>query len=157
MFFGCKYSEVLNRRAGQNKQAGLEKKSILSAFLLSKLINEQGGIFCLLHEKLRAGCKENLKNLSKHALLLGTSEYICNSKKTRLFLVANIYWSKSQGKTGDAIYGLPLKQHTNFWKNIKNAASKIKTINQQKNTPPWPDVCEVTITQLGEILCKLHS
>ena len=70
---------------------------------------------------------------------------------------ANIYWSKSQGKKGDAIYGLPLKQHTNFWKNTKNAASKIKTINQQKNTPPWPDVCEVTITQLGEILCKLHS
>ena len=29
--------------------------------------------FCLLGEKLRAGWKENLKNLSKHALLLGTS------------------------------------------------------------------------------------
>ena len=36
--------------------------------LLSKIINEQGG-------KLRAGWKENLKNLSEHALLLGTSEY----------------------------------------------------------------------------------
>ena len=32
-------------------------------------------MFRLLHEKLRAGWKENLKYLSKHALLLGTSEY----------------------------------------------------------------------------------
>ena len=47
-----------------------KKNSILPAFLLSKLINEQGGIFSLLHEKLQAGWK----NLSKHALLLGTSE-----------------------------------------------------------------------------------
>ena len=39
-----------------------------------KLINEQEGIFRLLHEKLRAGWKENLKNLSEYALLLGTSE-----------------------------------------------------------------------------------
>ena len=67
------YSEVPNRRADQNKRAGLEKNSILPAFLLSKLINEQGGIFRLLHEKLLAGWKENLKNLSEHALLLGTS------------------------------------------------------------------------------------
>ena len=42
---------------------------------ISKLINEQGGIFRLLHQKLQAGWKENLKNLSKHALILGTSEY----------------------------------------------------------------------------------
>ena len=68
------YSEVPNRRADRNKQAGLEKNSTLPAFLLSKLINEQGGIFCLLHRKLRAGWEENLKNLSEHALLLGTSE-----------------------------------------------------------------------------------
>ena len=68
------YSEVPNRRADRNKRAGLEKNSILPAFLLSKLINEQSGIFGLLHEKLRAGWKENLKNLSKHALLFGTSE-----------------------------------------------------------------------------------
>jgi hypothetical protein len=54
----------------------LEKCATLLAYLLSKLINEQGGIFRLLHEKLRAGWKENLKNLSEHALLLGTSEYI---------------------------------------------------------------------------------
>ena len=68
------YSEVPNRRADRNKQAGLEKNSTLSAFLLSKLINEQGGIFCLLQEKLQAGWKENLKNLSEHAFLLGASE-----------------------------------------------------------------------------------
>ena len=45
------------------------KKIILSAFLLSKLINEQGGIFRLLHEKLQTEQKENLKNLRERALL----------------------------------------------------------------------------------------
>ena len=54
----------------------MEKSATLLAYLLSKLINEQGEFFCLLHEKLRAGWKENLKNLSEHALLLGTSEYV---------------------------------------------------------------------------------
>ena len=68
------YSEVPNRRADWNKQADLEKSATLLAYLLSRLINKQGGIFCLLHEKLRAGWKENLKTLSEHALLLGTSE-----------------------------------------------------------------------------------
>ena len=68
------YSEVPNRQADQNKRAGLEKKISLPAFLLSQLINEQGGIFHLLHEKLPTGWKENLKILSEHALLLGTSE-----------------------------------------------------------------------------------
>ena len=53
----------------------MEKTATLLAYLLSKLINEQGGIFRLLHEKLQAGWKGNLKNLSEHALLLGTSEY----------------------------------------------------------------------------------
>ena len=72
---GAECSEVPNRRADQNKQAGLAKSATLLAYLLSKLINEQGGIFRLLHEKLRAGWKENLTNLSEHALLLGTSEY----------------------------------------------------------------------------------
>ena len=43
--------------------------------LLSKMINEQGG-------KLRAGWKENLKNLSEHALLLGTSEYVLWQSQT---------------------------------------------------------------------------
>ena len=68
------YSEVPNRRADRNKRAGLEETATLLAYLLSKLINEQGGIFRLLHEKLRAGWKENLKTLSEHAFLLGTSE-----------------------------------------------------------------------------------
>ena len=40
-----RYSEVPNRRADQNKQAGLEESDTLLAYLLSKLINEQGGIF----------------------------------------------------------------------------------------------------------------
>ena len=66
------YSEVPNRRADWNNRAGLEKSAKLLAYLLSKLINEQGGIFRLLHEKLQAGWKENLKNLSEHDLLLGT-------------------------------------------------------------------------------------
>ena len=46
------YSEVPNRRADRNKRAGLEKSVKLLAYLISKLINEQGGIFRLLHEKL---------------------------------------------------------------------------------------------------------
>ena len=69
------YSEVPNRRADRNKREGLEKKCHPPCLLLSKLINEQGWIFCLLHGKLRTGWKENLKNLSEHALPLGTSEY----------------------------------------------------------------------------------
>ena len=72
------YSEVPNRRADRNKRAGLRKNSTLPAFLLSKLINEQGEIFCLLHEKLQAGWKENLKNLSEHALL---SRFDCSCRK----------------------------------------------------------------------------
>ena len=43
-------------------------------FTNCKWINEQGGSFCLLHEKLQSGWKQNQKNLSEHALLLGTSE-----------------------------------------------------------------------------------
>ena len=39
------YSEVPNRRADRNKQAGLEKIATLLAYLLSKLINKQGGNF----------------------------------------------------------------------------------------------------------------
>ena len=73
------YSEVPNRRADRSKQAGLEKNATLLAYLLSKSINKKGGIFRLLHEKLRAGWNENLKNLSEHALLLGTSEYLNSS------------------------------------------------------------------------------
>ena len=70
------YSEVPDRQADRNKQAGLKKNANLLTYLLSKSINEQGGIFRLLHKKLRAGWKENLKNFSKHALLLRTSEYM---------------------------------------------------------------------------------
>ena len=47
------YSEVPNRRADRNKQAGLEKSATLLTYLLSKLINEQGGIFRLLHKQDR--------------------------------------------------------------------------------------------------------
>ena len=72
--FLTNYSEVPNRRADQNKRADLEKKCQPACLLLSKLINEQGGTFRLLHEKLPAGWNENLTNLSEHALLLGTSE-----------------------------------------------------------------------------------
>ena len=68
------YSEDPNRRADQNKRTGLEESDTLLAYLLSKLTNKQSEIFCLGHEKLQAGWKENLKNLSKHALLLGTSQ-----------------------------------------------------------------------------------
>ena len=49
------YSEVPNRRADRKQRAGLEKTATLLPYLLSKLIKEQGGIFHLLHEKLRAG------------------------------------------------------------------------------------------------------
>ena len=64
---------LIDEQTGINEQAW-KKSATLLAYLLSKLINEQGGIFHLLHEKLRAGWKENLKNLSEHALLSGTSE-----------------------------------------------------------------------------------
>jgi hypothetical protein len=58
------YSEVPNRRADWNKRAGMEKNVTLLASSLSKSINEQGEIFRLLHEKLRAGWKKNLKTCS---------------------------------------------------------------------------------------------
>ena len=45
IWFLGRYSEVPNRRADQNKRAGLEESDTLLAYLLSKLINEQGGIF----------------------------------------------------------------------------------------------------------------
>ena len=44
-WLGHNYSEVPNRRADQNKRAGLEESDTLLAYLLSKSINEQGGIF----------------------------------------------------------------------------------------------------------------
>ena len=65
---------LIDKQTGINEQ-GWKKNATLFAYLLSKSINEQGGIFRLLHEKLRVGRNENLKNLSEHALLLRTSEY----------------------------------------------------------------------------------
>ena len=50
------YSEVPNRRADWNKRAGLEKSAKLLAYLVSKLIDEQDGIFRLLHEKSKRAC-----------------------------------------------------------------------------------------------------
>ena len=49
---------LIEEQTGINEQAWKQ----VPPCLLSKLINEQGGIFRLLHEKLRAGWKENLKN-----------------------------------------------------------------------------------------------
>ena len=46
------YSEVPNRRADRNKRAGLEKSATLLAYLLSKLINEQGGNFLFITWKI---------------------------------------------------------------------------------------------------------
>ena len=51
--------EVPNRRADRNKRAELEKSTKLLAYLLSKLINEQGGTFRLLHEKLQVTLPKN--------------------------------------------------------------------------------------------------
>ena len=53
------------KQAGQNKRAGRN-------FFLY-LLNEQA-------ENLRAGWQKNLKILSKHALLLRTSEYVHQAK-----------------------------------------------------------------------------
>ena len=44
------YSEGPNKQADRNKRAGLEKNATLPAYLLSKSINEQGGIFHLLQQ-----------------------------------------------------------------------------------------------------------
>ena len=51
-----------------------EKNASLLAYVLSKSINEYGGILCLLHEKLKVWWKIFPKKLSEHARLLGTSE-----------------------------------------------------------------------------------
>jgi hypothetical protein len=57
----------------QNKQAGLEKSAILLAYLLIKLINKQGGIFCLLHEKV-----ERKSEKSKQACSSIKDFRVCN-------------------------------------------------------------------------------
>ena len=45
--YPANYSEVPDRRADRIKRAGLEKKATQPAYLLSKSINKQGGIFPL--------------------------------------------------------------------------------------------------------------
>ena len=50
------------------------QNATLPAYLLSKSINEYGGVLCLLHEKLKVWWKFFPKKLSEHARLLGTSE-----------------------------------------------------------------------------------
>ena len=72
----CTLKSLIDEQTGLNKQAWKKVPPCLLIYYLSKLLSEQGGIFRLLHEKLQAGWKENLKNLSEHALLLGTSEYL---------------------------------------------------------------------------------
>ena len=52
---------IIVKRAGWNKRAEWQKNS--------ELLIEQA-------ENERAGWKKNLKIISKHALLLGTSEYV---------------------------------------------------------------------------------
>ena len=42
------YTEVPNRRADRNKQAGLEKSATLLAYLLSKLKKQAGGNFSFI-------------------------------------------------------------------------------------------------------------
>ena len=79
---GCckKKSHTLNSLI--DEQNGInEQGATLLVYLLSHTL-KSGCFFCLLHKKLRAGWRENLKNLSEHALLLGTSEYV-NSISTR--------------------------------------------------------------------------
>ena len=61
---------LINEQSGINEQGGINP-----ARLYSNLINEQGGIFHLLRGNLRVGWKKYLKNISKHACLLGTVEY----------------------------------------------------------------------------------
>ena len=76
----------------------MEKSTIQLAYSLSKLINKHGGIFLLLHEKLQAGWKENLKNLSEHALPLGTSEKPIQTKAIEVYRLDgrkdSFFWDK---------------------------------------------------------------
>ena len=92
------YSEVPNRRAG------LEKNDTLLAYLLSKSINEEGGIFRLLYEKLQAGWKENLKNFRVIIMRLFTrfdNEFLIFYKKNSNFHEFSdqsewFFWRKKQ-------------------------------------------------------------
>jgi hypothetical protein len=63
----CQKPHCRNEVVDRFGQAGLEKNASLLAYLPS-IIYEQGVIFRLLHEKLQAGWKENLKERSEHPL-----------------------------------------------------------------------------------------
>ena len=52
------YSEVLNRRADQNKRVGLEKSATVLAYLLGKVINEQGEFFVYYMKNFKQGGKK---------------------------------------------------------------------------------------------------
>ena len=56
------YSEVPNRRADRNKREGLEKSATLLAYLLSKLINEQGEFFVYYMKNCKQGGKKSQKS-----------------------------------------------------------------------------------------------
>ena len=51
------------------------QNATLPAYLLSKSINEQSGIWRLLHEKNKVWRKKTSRKLREHACLLGTLEY----------------------------------------------------------------------------------
>ena len=70
------YSEVPNRRADRNKRAGLEKSGTLLAYLLSKLINEQGGIF---HFTKKNNKRAGGKIASRGERKSGKSKRACSS------------------------------------------------------------------------------
>ena len=57
----CPYvenSEVPNRRADRNKRAGLEKSATVLAYLLGKVINEQGEFFVYYMKNFEQGGKK---------------------------------------------------------------------------------------------------
>ena len=61
----------------------VEKNASLLAYVISKSINEYGGILCLLHEKLKVWWKIFPKKLSEHARLLRTTEYLLSFFENR--------------------------------------------------------------------------
>ena len=84
------YSEVPNRRADQDKRAGLEKNYTLPAFLLIKLINEQGGIFFIIPLKI-ASRVERKSEKSKQACS-SIRDLRVGSRKRSDGIVPSIYY-----------------------------------------------------------------
>ena len=84
------YSEVPNRRADQDKRAGLEKNYTLPAFLLIKLINEQGGIFFIIPLKI-ASRVERKSEKSKQACS-SIRDFRVGSRKRSDGIVPSIYY-----------------------------------------------------------------